>query len=75
MIREMILFILLLAVLIGLLIFFRRQEGRRLCMRTREALSPSLREEIEKERRENLLKKTKFEEAMQKAQGGDLKPL
>lgn len=65
--KEAILFLALLATLIGLLLFFRLAEGRRLRKKTLDAASPGLREEIEKERQENLEKKKKFEAAMKKA--------
>lgn len=67
--REIVLFTLLLVALVGLMIYFRLTERRRLQKRTLETMSPSLREEIEKERQENLEKKQKFDEAMQKASG------
>lgn len=70
MVREIILFTVLLIFLVGLLIYFRRREGKYLRMKTREALSPALKEEVSREREENLEKKQKFEEALKKAGGG-----
>ncbi len=67
MIREAILFIALMVVLVGLLLYYRRWEERRLRQKTLEAMSPELRQEIEEERRVNLEKKMKFEDAMKKA--------
>ena len=67
--REIVLFTLLLITLVGLMIYFRLAEGRRLKKKSLEAMSPDLREEIERERQENLEKKKRFEEAMKKAGG------
>lgn len=59
---------------LGLVIFIsfllwmiRRAERRKLMSRTRDFLSPALREEIEKEREEGAEKKRKFEEALTQA--------
>lgn len=46
------------------LFMIRRGDQRKLKGRTRDLLSPSLREEIERERGEAAQKKKKFEEAM-----------
>lgn len=57
-----------LIIVLGLFLFLnRRREGRYLKKRGLEMMSPSLREEVEEERRINLEKKKKFEEAMKKA--------
>lgn len=65
--REIVLFVLLFLALLGLVIFFRRSENRYLKLKTKDSVSQDLKAEIEKERSENLLKKQKFEEALQKA--------
>lgn len=49
------------------LIWLRRREGKYLKKRTREALSDSLRSEIEEERRLSEEKRHKFLEAMKQA--------
>ncbi|MBI2982246.1 MAG: hypothetical protein HYY44_08165 [Deltaproteobacteria bacterium] len=59
----------LVGLLVSLLVGIRRQESRKLKSRTRELLSPSLREEFENERSEDLEKKQKFEEALRQAEG------
>lgn len=68
--REIITFTLLFIALVGLMVFFRLRDRKRIRSRTLEAMSPGLREEIQKEREENREKKRKFEEAMKKAGGG-----
>ena len=68
--REIVLFALSIAVLVFLLVRYRRWESKRLKQRTLEAMSPGLRSEIEEEKRVNLEKKRKFLEAMNKASGG-----
>jgi len=68
--REIILFTVLLILLVGLLVYFRRREGKYLRRKTRESLSPSLKEEIAREREDNREKKQRFEEALKRA-GGD----
>ena len=65
--RETVIFLVLLAVLTGLLVYYRRWEGRRMRQKTLDAMSPELRNEIEEERQINQEKKQKFEEAMKKA--------
>lgn len=70
MITDLLIFFGLVAVAIALLVGNRRREQKRLRMRTREALSPALKQEIESERAEALEKKKKFDEAMWKASGG-----
>lgn len=70
--REIILFVLLLVALMGLVVYYRVRDQRHLKKRTAETLSPALREEIAKERQENLEKRQKFEEAMRKAGKGPL---
>jgi predicted Holliday junction resolvase-like endonuclease len=69
--KEIVLFTVLLIILVALLIYFRRRESKYLRAKTREALSHTLKEEIEQERQQNLEKKQKFEEAMKKAGGGE----
>lgn len=69
--RDWILFGLLLAVLIALLVWWRRQEAKHLKRRVYEAMSPELRHEIDEERRMNQEKQRKFQEAMKNAGGGD----
>jgi len=70
--QEIVLFVLLFLVLLGLVLFFRRSENRYLKLKTKDSVSQDLKEEIEKERAENLAKKQKFEKALQKVkfQGG-----
>jgi hypothetical protein len=65
--RDTFIFVLLLAVLIGLLVYYRRWEAKRLRLKSLDAMSPGLRQEIQEERESNLQKKTKFDEALQKA--------
>ncbi len=67
--REIVLFIILLGTLVGLLITYRRMESKRMKKKILDAMSPSLRKEIEDERRQNLAKKQKFDEAMNVASG------
>ncbi len=57
----------LLVFLLGLGFVFRRQDNRRLKSRVLEAMSPSLRNEIEEERRLALERKNKFEEILLKS--------
>ncbi|GEM_PF-3063554 len=66
--REIVIFLLLLIALVLLLIYYRRSEKKYLNQRTLEAMSPDLREEIETERRTNLEKRQKFEEALKQEQ-------
>lgn len=68
MIREIVVFFLLLIALVLLLIYYRRSEKKYLNRRALEAMSPDLREEIETERRINLEKHQKFEEALRQEQ-------
>jgi fructose-1,6-bisphosphatase len=68
--KEIVALTVLLITLVGLLVYFRRREGKYLRSKTREALSPTLKEEISKEREENQEKKQRFEEALKKAGGG-----
>lgn len=65
--KESVVFFFLVAFLIGLLVYWRRWERRRMRQKTLDAMSPELRNEIEEERRINQEKKEKFEEAMRKA--------
>ena len=67
--REIILFAALLAVLVGLLVVYRRMESKRMGKKALDAMSPALRKEIEQERFENLEKKRKFAKAMREARG------
>lgn len=53
--------------LVLVLIQYRRWENKRLKQRTYEAMSPGLRSEIDEERRQNLKKRQKFMDAMDKA--------
>lgn len=69
--RDWVLFFLLLASLIALLIWWRRQEAKHLKKRVYEAMSPELRQEIDEERRTNQEKQRKFREAMKNAGGGN----
>ena len=69
--REWGIFIVLFAALIGLLLWWRRQESKHMKKRVYEAMSPELRREIDEERRTNQEKQRKFQEAMKKAGGGD----
>jgi len=57
--------------MIALLVWWRRQEAKHLKKRVYEAMSPELRKEIDEERRINIDKQKKFQEAMKKAGGGD----
>ncbi len=59
--QEILIFILIVMVLLGGVIYFRIRENRFLKKKTKEALSKRLQEEIEKERSENIRKKEKFE--------------
>lgn len=68
--REIILFTVLLVFLVLLLLYYRRYERRRMKKRIFEAMSPELKKEIDEERRMNLEKKQKFEEALKSAGGG-----
>lgn len=68
--RDIIVFVVLLVALIALLVWYRRQDSRREKQKVLEAMSPELRKEIEDERRVNIEKKQKFEEAMKKASLG-----
>jgi len=53
----------------ALLVYYRYKEGKKLKQRTYEAMSPELRDEIDRERRQNLEKRQKFLDAMEKAGG------
>jgi hypothetical protein len=55
---------------VGLLVYYRYTEAKKLKQRTYEAMSPELRAEIDRERRGNLEKRQKFLDAMDKASGG-----
>lgn len=55
---------------LGVLIFFRYQNYRKLKQRTYESLSPEMKAEIDRERRENIARRQKFLDAMEKAGGG-----
>jgi hypothetical protein len=59
---------------VGLLVYYRYREAKRLKQRTYDAMSPELRQEIDRERRENLEKRQKFMDAMDKAGGGGPTP-
>ena len=67
---DWILFGFLLAVFLGILIRWRRQEDKHLKKRVYDAMSPELRKEIDEERRANMQKQQKFQEALKKAGGG-----
>ena len=69
MIYEVVALIVLLIALTTLLVATRRQEGKHLKKKGLEAMSPELRGEIEEERKTNLGKKERFEEALRKAKG------
>ncbi len=62
------LLLIFLIVLLGFLLYLnRRRESRRIGMRTRDAIDPEFREQIEQERARDREKKQKFEEALKKA--------
>ncbi len=67
--HDIVLFVVLLVALIVILIWYRRQDSKRVKQKILEAMSPELRAEIEEERRVNTEKKRKFEEALSKASG------
>lgn len=54
---------------VGMLVYFRYTESKRLKMRSYESMSPELRQEIDEERRINKRKQRLFLEAMEKAGG------
>ncbi len=66
MIWEIWVFLTLLLLSLAFLILQRRQQRRYLKKRMREAISGSLKEEIEQERGEALRRKQKFEEALKR---------
>ncbi|MBL7684571.1 MAG: hypothetical protein JNK65_00860 [Deltaproteobacteria bacterium] len=66
--ETLILIFVTLSILVGLF-FLRKKEKHYLKMKTKEALSPQLREEIEKESAENKRKKEKFEGLMSQFSG------
>lgn len=68
--RDIVLFVVLVIGLLAILVWWRRGESKRMKQKVLDAMSPGLRSEIEEERRTNLDKKKKFEEAMRKAGGG-----
>lgn len=68
--RDIVLFVVLLIGLLAILVWWRRGESKRMKQKVLEAMSPGLRSEIEEERRVNLEKRQKFEEAMKKSGGG-----
>ena len=55
---------------VGLLVYYRYSEAKKLKQRTYESMSPELRDEIDRERRQNLEKRRKFTDAMEKAERG-----
>lgn len=55
---------------VGLLVYYRYREAQKMKQRTYEAMSPELRDEIDRERRQNLEKRRKFTDAMDKASAG-----
>lgn len=65
--KETLFVLVLTAIVFVALVFLRQRESRYLKKRTREALRPALKEEIEKEREETLERQKKFNEAMKKA--------
>lgn len=67
--RDIVLFVVLFIGLLAILVWWRRGESKRMKQNGLEAMSPGLRAEIEEERRQNLEKRQKFEEAMKKAGG------
>lgn len=69
--RDGWLFIVLTLGFLGVLVYLRLKENKKLKLRTLEAISPALREEIEIERQQNIEKRRKFENALQKAQDGE----
>ena len=68
--RDIVLFVVLFIGLLAILVWWRRGESKRMKQKVLEAMSPELRSEIQEERRINLDKKTKFEDALRKAGGG-----
>ena len=67
MVWEITAFVTLGVALLGVLVYNRRWENRYLKRRTREALSDSLKEEIETEHAQGEARRKLFEEAMKKA--------
>ncbi|QQR80789.1 MAG: hypothetical protein IPJ69_01075 [Deltaproteobacteria bacterium] len=65
---EIVAFTILLIAVFGIPVYYRRWENKYLKKKTKEVLSDSLREEIEKERAESIRKKALFDEAMKNAQ-------
>ena len=65
--RDIVLLTLLFVGIVSLLIYFRRREARLLKKKVIDSMSPELRAEIEEERRTNLERKRKFEEALKRA--------
>ncbi len=61
-----ILFSILVLGFLGLLAWYRWRESQYLKKRTKEALSPSFRKELEKESQDALRRKKAFEEALKK---------
>lgn len=55
---------------VGLLVYYRYNESKKMKQRTYEAMSPDLRDEINRERRQNLEKRRKFTDAMDRASSG-----
>ncbi len=62
--KESVIYVICIVILFGGLWRVFRKDQAYLQKKTKEAISPSLREEIERERAENSEKKKKFEEAM-----------
>lgn len=73
--REIVIFAVLLGILLGLLFYWRWQQSRYLKKRNFEAMSASLRKEIEAERQGSLERRKKFEDALKKAEGRNNKSI
>lgn len=70
--QEIVIFILIVSVLLGGIVYFRIRENRFLKKKTKESLSKRMKLEIEKEISESIRKKEKFETIL-KQLGGDEK--
>lgn len=68
--QEIVLFTVLITAFFVGAVYLMRRDQKYLHKKTKEALSTRMKEEIEKERNENIRKKELFEKALEKAKKG-----